>query len=243
MFFTQDFKIGLSMLDKSNTLSNKGLLAILEDAAEMHSALVGYGVTDIDRTELSWALLNWKVKILSRPKHGEVITVKTWSRFGNKLHFFRDFEVYDSTGNLLIIATSKWVLIDRYNHKIVKLSENIEQEYHPEDKTVFDDEDSIMLPKLKELDNYTESLKYKIRKADIDINEHVNNLCYIDIAKEILPEKINGTNEGTEFEIMYRYQIKLDDDITVYHGVSDGFQYVVVKSNNDECLHSIMRFK
>lgn len=243
MIFSANFRVGLTLLSKSNELSNKGLLSILEDAAEMHSASVGYGVTDIERTNLSWALLNWKVKIFRRAKHGENVTVKTWARPSNKLQFFRDFELYDSEGNVIAIGSSKWVLIDIFTHKIVKLTENIESKYQPEDKTVFDDEESITLPKLKEIDNYTVSLFYKIRRADIDINDHVNNLCYLDIAKEILPENINGDLEGSEFEIMFRYQIKLDDDITVYYGVDNGFHYVVVKSNNDECLHSVMKFK
>ena len=180
MVFCADFRVGLTLLNKKNEISNKGILSILEDAAEMHSASVGYGVTDIEKTDLSWALLNWKVRIFRRAKHGENLKVETWSRPSNKLHFFRDFELYDSNGNIIAIASSKWVLIDKYTHKIVKLSDEIENIYQPENKTVFDDEESIALPKLKEIDNYSVSLFYKIRRADIDINEHVNNLCYLD---------------------------------------------------------------
>lgn len=243
MIFTANFRVGLTYLNKTNELSNKGLLSILEDAAEMHSASIGFGVTDIETTKHSWALLNWKVKIIKRAKHGETLTVKTWSRPSNKLHFFRDFELYDSNGNIISIASSKWVLIDIYTHKIAKLSDELEAKYQAEDKSVFTDEESVTLPKLKEIDNYSVSLYYKIRRADIDINEHVNNLCYLDMAKEILPENINGTFEGTEFEIMYRYQIKLEDEITVYYGVENGTHCVTIKSNNDECVHSILKFK
>ena len=46
MFFTRDFRIGLSMLGQSTYISNKGFLSILQDIAEMHSASVGYGVTE-----------------------------------------------------------------------------------------------------------------------------------------------------------------------------------------------------
>lgn len=243
MIFTANFRVGLTLLNKENALSNKGLLAIFEDAAEMHSASVGYGITDIETTKLSWALLNWKIKIFRRAKHGEDLTVKTWSRPSNRIHCFRDFELYDSDGNIIAIGSSKWVLIDMFSHKIVKLTDEIEAKYQPESKTVFTDEESITLPKLTEIDDYSVSLFYKIRRADIDINEHVNNLCYLDIAKEILPENINGTLEGTEFEIMFRYQIKLEDDITVYYGTENGTHYVAIKSNNDECLHSILKFK
>ena len=243
MIFSADFRIGFTLTNRLTELSNKGLLTILGEIAEMHSSSVGFGVTDIYTTKLSWALLNWKVKVIKRPKYGETITINTWARPSNRLNVYRDFEVCDSDGNIMAIATSKWVLIDIFTHKIVKIPEELENKYNPEDKTAFDDEESITLPKLKEIDNYTVSLYYKIRRADIDVNEHVNNLCYLDIAREILPEDDNCTVDYNEFEIMYRHQIKFEDDITVYYGIDAGTHYVVVKNNSDERLHSVMKFK
>ena len=243
MIFSADFRVGFTLTNRLTELSNKGLLTILGEIAEMHSSSIGFGVTDIYTTKLSWALLNWKVKVIKRPKYGDTITVNTWSRSGTRLNVYRDFEVCDSNGNVIAIASSKWVLIDIYTHKIVKISEELENKYQPETRTVFEDEESITLPKLQEIDNYSISLFYKIRKADIDVNDHVNNLCYLDIAREILPEDENHTVDYNEIEIMYRHQIKFDDDITVYYGIEDGTHYVVVKSNNDECLHSVMKFK
>ena len=44
MYFTNKFKVTLSMLTNSNFISNKGFLSLLQDIAEMHSAEVGYGI-------------------------------------------------------------------------------------------------------------------------------------------------------------------------------------------------------
>ena len=138
MFFTQNFRIGLSMLGQNVAISNKGLLSILQDVAEMHSASLGIGVTDIDKTNFSWALLNWKVKIISRPQYGETLTVKTWSRYSTKLYSYRDFEVHNASGDLLVIATSKWILIDAEKRKIAKIEDDLISKYEPENKSVFD---------------------------------------------------------------------------------------------------------
>lgn len=243
MIFTADFRIGFNITNRLTEISNKGLLNILGEAAEMHSSSVGFGVTDIDKTKLSWALLNWKVSVIKRPRYGQTITINTWTRPSNKLNVYRDFEVVDSEGNLLAKASSKWVLIDIYTHKIVKIPDELEMKYNPEDRTIFDDEESITLPKLKEIDNYTISASYKIRKADIDVNDHVNNLCYLDMAREILPEDENHIVDYNDFEIMYRHQIRYEDDITLYYGFDNGFHYVVIKSDNDEKMHSVMKFK
>lgn len=240
MFFTADFRIGLTSLNKSNYISNKGLLSMLEDIAEMHSSSVGYGVTDIEKTNFSWALLNWKVKIISRPKYGDIITIKTWSRYNTKLYCYRDFEILNSNGDIIGIASSKWVLIDIEKGRIAKIEDELISKYNPETKSVFG---ILELPKLEELNNYSNSLNYKIRKSDIDINNHMNNLCYLDIASEVLPENLCYLNECNEFEIMYKKQIKLDDNIVAYYGIDDNkINYVVVKSSDGKVLHSVMKF-
>ena len=239
MFFCRDFKITLTMLGKNIYISNKGFLSILQDAAEMHSASIGCGVTDIDTTNYSWALLNWKFKIISRPKYGETVTIRTWSRYSTKLYSYRDFEVLNSDGEVVAIATSKWVLIDVAKRKIAKIEESLISKYLPEDKSVFG---IVELDKLTEPEGSTNVVDYKIRKADIDVNNHVNNLNYIDIALEAFPEDANVFNSCSEMEILYKHQIKLDDDVTASYCNENGENYVVIKSDNGKDLHSIIKF-
>ena len=239
MFFTRDFRIGLSMLGQSTYISNKGFLSILQDIAEMHSASIGYGVTDIDKTNYSWALLNWKVQFINRPKYGETLTIKTWSRYSTKLYSYRDFEIYDSKQNLIGIASSKWVLIDVSKGRIAKLEDEIMSLYNPEDKSVFN---IVEIDKIDEPSDITSTINYTIRKADIDVNNHVNNLCYVDIALEAFPGTTNEFNSCNNFEIMYKHQIRIDDEIDVSYSVQNNENYVVIKSNNDTKLHSIIKW-
>jgi medium-chain acyl-[acyl-carrier-protein] hydrolase len=239
MFFSQDFRIGLSMLGKNINISNKGFLALLQDIAEMHSASIGFGVTDIDKTNYSWALLNWKVKIITRPKYGETITIKTWSRYSTKLFSYRDFEILNKDGEVIAIATSKWVLIDVAIGKIAKLEPELIAKYHPEDKSVFN---ILELDRLSEPETYSSVVNYKIRKADIDINNHVNNLCYLDMALEGFPGDSNEFNSCNEFEIYYKHQVRVTDDITLHYSNENGQNCIAIKSNNGEVLHSVVKF-
>ena len=239
MFFTSDFRIGLSMLGKNINISNKGFLSILQDVAEMHSASIGFGVTDIDKTNYSWALLNWKVRIISRPKYGETITIKTWSRYSTKLYSYRDFEILNSAGETIAIATSKWVLIDVKIGRIAKIEDELIAKYLPEDKSVFN---IVELDKLTEPKNYISTKDFVIRKSDIDVNNHVNNLFYLDMALEAFPGDSNEFNSCSEFEIYYKHQIRLDDKVSLHYSNDIGENCVSIKSNNGEVLHSIIKF-
>lgn len=240
MYFNQDFRIGLSMLGQSTYISNKGFLSILQDIAEMHSASIGFGVTDINKTNYSWALLNWKIKFINRPKYGEVLHIKTWSRkFPTKLYSYRDFEVYDSNENLIAIASSKWVLIDVAKWHISKIDDELMSLYEQEEKSVFETPE---IDKISEPESVQSTINYKIRKSDIDVNNHVNNLCYVDIALEAFPNSVNEFNNCTEFEIMYKHQIRLDDNVEVSYTFENGKNYVVIKSDEGKKLHSIVKF-
>ena len=239
MFFTRDFRIGLSMLGQSTYISNKGFLSILQDIAEMHSASVGYGVTDIDKTNYSWALLNWKIQFFNRPKYGETLTIKTWSRYSSKLYCYRDFEIYDSNQKLIAIASSKWVLIDVSKGRIAKLEDELMELYNPENKSVFN---IVEIDKISEPTSIDNTINYRIRKADIDVNNHVNNLCYVDIALEAFPGSTNEFNSCNNFEIMYKHQIRIDDEVDVSFTVQNNENYVVIKSDNGKKLHSIIKW-
>lgn len=239
MFFIRDFRIGLSMLGKNTFISNKGFLSILQDVAEMHSASIGCGVTDIYKTNYSWALLNWKVKIISRPKYNDTITIKTWSRYSTKLYSYRDFEILNSDGETIAIATSKWVLIDVRLGKIAKLEKEFITKYQPEDKSVFN---IVELDKPCEPKSYLSEINFEIRKSDIDINNHVNNLFYMDMALEGFPGSTNEFNSCNEFEVYYKHQIRIEDKVTLHYSNENDNHCIAIKSNDGTVLHSIIKF-
>ena len=127
MFFKENFRVNLSMLNKSNLITNKSILTMLQDIAEMHSSSVGFGVTDLNTTHCSWALLNWKLEIFSRPKYGDVITIKTWARYNTKLYCYRDFEILNSNGDVIGIATSNGFYSTLLLAELKKLKMNLFQ--------------------------------------------------------------------------------------------------------------------
>ena len=172
--FEHKFEIGFRDVGKSNKITNKSLLGYLEDTAGMHSNLVGYGLNDIERTNLTWILLNWKVQVFKRPLYGESILVKTWARNTIKFYTFRDFEVYNAQNELIAIASSKWVLLDAKTMTLTKISDELISKYHPENKAVFGDAKEIC--KLDFPNEYETMLPYTIQRKDIDINRHVHNV-------------------------------------------------------------------
>lgn len=241
MFVEHKFYIGLSDINTEKELTNTCLLKYLEDVAGLHSELAGYGVTDNNITRKSWILLSWKVEIRKRPLINDTLCIKTWSRCIDKFYAFRDFEVRDQYDEVICIATSKWVFIDIDKGKLVKVSDEIAEKYKPESNSkVFEEHD---LEKLKDPGNYINTVNFKITRNLIDINKHLHNIYYLDIAKEALPEDIGLSNELNHFEIMYKKEIKLGESVKALYSKENDYHYVTIKNEDESIVHAIIRLK
>ena len=106
MFVNQNFKLGFRDVNKNYKLTNTALLGFFEDTAGVHSSQVGFGLLDIEKTNLTWFLIYEKVKVLKRLTYGDDIKVTTWTNGNNKLYAFRDYEATDSCGEKVAIASS-----------------------------------------------------------------------------------------------------------------------------------------
>lgn len=187
---------------------------------------------------LTWALLNWKLQVFNRPKYGENINIKTWAQYTNKFYSYRDFEVWDSKNNLIAIATSKWVLIDINKQGIIKIEEDLINQYNPEEKSVFN---ILELPKLKEPNFSSNNFSYTAKRWDIDVNKHMHNLNYLNLAYELLPEDVYNNNELNNIEIMYKKQVKLGETVNCFYSFSENSHFVTIKNNIDSSINAIVK--
>ena len=239
MIVEQDYRIKLSEIGKENKITNKAILGDLEDIGGIHSNIAGYGILDIPQTKLSWVLLDWKLKIIRRPKYSEKIKIKTWSKNAIKFYTYRDFEVYDENGQVIAIATSKWVLLDIDKEKIVKISDEVLNKYEPElEKSVFDISE---IEKLQEPENYISEVEYTVKKSDIDVNNHMHNLNYLELANEALPEEIYNKQELNNVRINYRKEIKLGETVKCKYSFENNTHIIVIKSKDKKVIHAIIK--
>ena len=228
-----DFTITLPEVGESNRLTNKGFLTILQEAACIHSKYLGVSVTTSQENGLAWVLLNWKLKVFSRPKWNDNIKVNTWCRKISHMFFYRDFEVFDENNNLIAIATTKWVLFDLNTNSISKDFEKVKKNYSCVDKSVFSENFSerLLVP-----ENETFVKEYTVLKRDIDTNHHVNNLNYLDFAFEVV-----DVNDFNNVEIMYKHEAKLGETLNLFYSKIDNSTYITIKSIDNSKVHCVIK--
>lgn len=186
-----------------------------------------------------WVLLNWKIKKLKTLHWNEKFKLRTWAAKHTGPFAIRNYEIYNEQNELIVIASSKWVLMDVVTKKMVRNIEDIISKYIEYDKMVFDDD----ISKLKEPENLEYTYNYIVQKRDIDTNGHVNNTKYLEIAYEALPETSYDKYSFKNIEVMYKHSAFLGDKMHIgfEKQIIDGIeQYTIVIKSNEE-LNAIIR--
>ena len=262
-YFEEDFKINFTQVGFHNELTNKSFLSFMEDIAGDHSQHFNMSFSELFKQNLTWVLLNWKLHVLKRPKDNEQLRVITWGRFFNKLFVLRDFKVFDENDELCAIATSKWCLLDTNTHKMAHLFPDLNERYSkfPEE-SVFGIQDLPKIDLPNENEKPVNTLNYKIRRFDLDLNKHVHNLNYLNYAYEVLPEVVYFENQELKnVEIAYKKEVSLNEEIKIdlYESDHDNIRVkegnhitferfnetpiytILIKSKDDSELYAIIK--
>lgn len=238
MIFKHKYEVVVKDLNNAKKVSNKAFLGYMEEIASLHSATVGHGVNDVIENGAAWILLGWKLEVLQRCNYGEMVHLNTWVRQNERFCSYRDFELFDEKNNLIAKGTSKWVLVDLKTKHITKINDELANIYNPEyGKNVFVETN---LEKIKEPKECISSVIYKVNRSDIDVNQHMHNLNYLDLAYEALPEEIFSKEELNNVTINYKHELKYGDIVKCLYGFENGKHIVTIKSEDETKIHAIV---
>lgn len=228
-----------SNFDTNNILTNQSILALLQKVASMHSLYFDYDKISTPKSDLNWIILNWKLKMFSRPNCNDEIVINTWCHPLKKFYFYRDFEIKDKSDNLVAIATSKWILLNNKTNTIYRNLDELNK-FHPFlEKDIFENEP--FNEKLKEPTTILNTIKIPVQRRDIDKNKHVNNIHYLDYAYEVLPESIYNNCVFNNIEIMYKHEAKYGDFLNISYSNIDNEHIVSITNSTSNILHAIIK--
>ena len=180
----------------------------LQQAATNHAELIGLGMKDTVDKGMFWVITRMHVKILKMPTMLETLTVTTHLSDLMMFVFPRHYQVYNEKGELCIVASAAWVLLDTNTHKVIsKLDFAYDGTSLPED---------IGLPNKVIYDDLTKVETRQVRYGDIDLNGHLNNTKYIDYIIDTHDINFYKKYRVNEILINYEKEIKNSDNVDIY---------------------------
>ncbi|KAJ4956551.1 hypothetical protein NE237_013334 [Protea cynaroides] len=216
-FIVRSYEVGINKTATVETIAN-----LLQETACNHVQSLGYstdgyGTSNTMRElHLIWVTTRMHIEVYKYPAWGNMIEIETWFEAG-RVGTRRDFIVKDASGTLIGRATSKWVAMNQDTRRLQKVNDQVLEEilsYSPQTpRLAFPEEGNSSLkkiPKLKEPGQYSR-LGLKARRADLDMNQHVNNVTYIGWLLESMPEDIIDTHELRKVTLDYRRECRHDN--------------------------------
>lgn len=207
-----NLKIYSYLVDDEMNLSMPALFGLIQEISSEHVNKCNIGWQNLRKSNLFWVLSKIHIKIARLPKWSEEIIIRTWGKCHDLLVNPRDYEMEDNEGNLMMKATSSWVILDAENGKIKKLDEFDDRLVYPKEK---EDAITTRAPKVPKI-NIQEECNFNIvLNSDIDMNKHVNNAHYVQWALDSVDQLFRQTHHLVEVVINYLSQAKLGD----YYGI------------------------
>ena len=131
-------------------------------------------------------------------------------------------------------------MVDIRKGKITKITEDVIKAYEPEQKNLFPELD---LEKLVIPASFEHETEYTVKRKDIDINGHMHNLYYLDLAYEALPEEIYNKRPFDKVRIQYKKEMKLGEKVKCKFAKVEEKYVVVIFSENEKNVHAIIELE
>ena len=224
-----DYTPILEDYNSDGSLQLGAILKILENSGNKHSDLAGDNILKGSNNGIAWIMTDWLLEILSYPKYGESLRARTWSETVRQpLACMRDFELY-CNGQVVVKGLTKWVLVDLKAGRPLRVSPELIAKYQPEEKFVFGD---LKMPKIMQpaADAFTRETKITLRRSDIDFNNHVHNLTYLDFAMEALPAEVYEKKQASfkNVRISYKTGVKAGENIVCRYTEQEGKHLICI---------------
>ena len=204
-FTVRSYEAGIANHVTLPTLCN-----YMQEAAGISAARLGWGIQALQAEGVTWMLSRLRVSVSRYVPWGTTITVRTWpSGTKGRLIAKRCFLGLDEKGEELFRASSEWLYVDMAAQKIAKLPETF-GELVPPGTPDFELPD--IGGKFAHLPSVDGSAEVLTRHSDLDFNDHVNNVHYVEWMLEGGGHRAGGTLPG-ELDIVFRQAAKAGETL------------------------------
>ncbi len=221
MIFQKTYAVTPTQVDRFDRLKLSGLMAMVQETAGEHSALLGADRQALTEKGLFWAVIRHRVQITRLPSSGEEISVETWPMPTTRTAYPRAAVAYDKEGRELFRAISLWVLMDTQKRAMVlpgKSGVEVNGLIRGQELAL----PGSIVPQALE-----NTMPRTVRFSELDINGHMNNCRYTDWLMDLLPGDFHREHAPAELLICYVSEAREGQNVAL-NWTLDG----------DGCLHT-----
>lgn len=182
--YTFESRVRFSEVDTTEKLTLPAVVNYFQDCTTFQSEELGLGVEALKAIGKGWILSSWQIEVNRYPRLGEKLKIDTWATTFDGIYGNRNFRLRAENDEMLARANSIWVYMDLAKGRPLRPDKEVVSAYEIDPPLDMEPVSrKIALPKEPE-----EREAFPVLRHQIDVNNHVNNCQYIQMALEVLPE-------------------------------------------------------
>ncbi len=198
--YQKEYTLLSSDVDAGRRLRLSTLFTMLQEASIAHTTALGMGRDKTLDKGFLWIIAQQRVFIDRLPAYDEKVVLTSWPGKTMHLYFPRFYRMTAEDGSVLLEASAFWALIDQNTRAII----------FPEDHGIFIDgdfsPDDPPLPKAPKMPvalqgssspedaGVARSLSFIVPYSYTDLNGHMNNARYLDLAEDKMDADLRARN-------------------------------------------------
>jgi acyl-CoA thioesterase FadM len=206
--FTARFTVHSFDADAFGHLFPPALSGYLQEAAGGSAARLGFAIEDLARRGLTWVLARQRVVMSAPVVLGDTLEVETWPAGVDRLAALRDFLIRRD-GEEVGRAVTTWFALDVATRRPVRAEHVLPPTFHPQPEHVLPSAPA----RIPDLGEPEVERPFRIRFADIDLNEHVTNASYLGWALEAVDEPTWRARRVAGFDAEFLAEVRFGSRI------------------------------
>lgn len=233
----ESFRVRFNEADMTGFATVQTIGNWLQEAADQNARELGWAREQLQARRLFWALTGLRITLVRYPRWRETATVITWPAGADRLFAWRDFELADAAGAPLGAATSAWLLVNEDTRRPIRMLPEIAAAGLSRPRALTHD----FRVKLAPPERAEHERRFHVRRSDLDVNGHVNNVTFIEWVVESVPPDRLGAARVTDLTLEFQAEALLGDEVIAQaaHG-SDGnrkiFRHQLRRAGDDRVL-------
>jgi acyl-ACP thioesterase len=205
------YRVRIYETDAEGAVSASSLCDFCQEAATRHYYAVDRMIGPLLSPTQIWALTRLELSIDRTAGWEETLDVETWSRSIERVSAYRDFLIRNPAGMEIAKGTTTWVVLDRATGRFSRLDDFSVKWPSIPDRSVFGRDAS----KVPGLENAVKGSAFHVGYGDLDVNRHVNSVCYIRWMADAIGPQESSRNRVRGLAVNFLDEAMAGDEVRV----------------------------
>jgi medium-chain acyl-[acyl-carrier-protein] hydrolase len=184
--FVKDYEIRYKEVNDRQEITPVAVLNFVEETAADHCAYIGRNVFDLQKEGIGWVLYAGCFHMDHYPRYREKIKIVTWISEFKGFRGYREYKVLSENDELYGGFRGMWLYFDLVKRKPILVDKIYYELWPVRNVTAIDCEIKPYKNRIEKPDFQED---FPVLRYDIDSNDHVNNVRYMQWLMESIPDE------------------------------------------------------